>query len=120
MNQRKGVFAGGQRKTNRGGDKKKAGPGTKGRTPARPLAELEERRAREKARTPKEGLTLRQRVSQAFPLFGVVGTRELGLILAIAGGTAAMWPRYRALGFLVAALGFVVMRSGEGWLRNTK
>lgn len=120
MSQNKGVFAGGhQKKPGRTGGRKKAGGAAdRGRAPARPLAELRERQAREEARVGSERLSLRQRIGRAFPLFGVVGPRELGLILAIVGGTTAMWPVYRAWGFLIAGLGFVVMRYGEGWLRG--
>lgn len=119
MSQDKGVFAGDKKKPGRTDDKRKAGGAAdRGRTPARPLAELRQRQAREEARAGTERPSLRQRIGRAFPLFGMVGPRELGLILAIVGGTTAMWPVYRAWGFLIAGLGFVVMRYGEGWLRG--
>jgi len=80
---------------------------------ARPLADYKTELARARQR-PRQSLV--ERLGGAFPLFGVIGVRELGLVVAIAGGTIAMWPLLRPWGFLVAVGGFLIMRYGGKWL----
>lgn len=112
----KGVFAGRDRPKKAGGGRRGRGRRGKAARPARPLAELKEREKKRAQAASRPSVSFRQRVAKALPLFGVINIRELGLITAIAGGTIAMWPHLRPWGFLLAAVGFVVMRYGEKWL----
>ncbi len=88
------------------------------RKPARPLAELNQRLAKEALRRgPKRGF--RERVAGLFPLFGVIGVREIGLTVCVASAITMIWiwSYLRVWGFLGVGLGLVIMRYGENWLK---
>ncbi len=90
------------------------------RKPARPLAELRERLAKEAAvgRGPRR--TLKQRVAGALPLLGFLGVREIGLAVALAGAITLIWVwhQYFVWGLIVVAVGLCIMRYGEHWVRD--
>lgn len=112
----KGIFA-----TRASAPPKRKAPearGKKAAPPSRPMVELEKRLAAETRRSSSGRLTLTQRVGRAFPLFGFIGIRELGLIVAIGGAVMTIWHDLRPWGFLVAALGLVTMRYGPSWFKG--
>jgi len=84
---------------------------------ARPLADYKA----EQVKTGGGGkVPFTRRIANAFPLFGVIGIREIGLGLALTGGTVAMWPKLRPWGFLIAVAGFLLMRYGSKWLGQSE
>lgn len=88
------------------------------RKPARPLAEMNQRLAKEVLKHgPKRGL--RERVAGLFPLFGVIGIREIGLAVCVASAITMIWiwSYLRVWGFIGVGLGLVIMRYGENWLK---
>lgn len=90
------------------------------RKPARPLAELKERLAKEAARRGTPRPTLRERLAAALPLAGLFGIREIGLAVALVGAVTLIWVwhQYFMWGLLVVAIGLVIMRYGESWLKG--
>ncbi len=89
----------------------------KGR-PARPMAELSDRLAKEKAAGRGVKRSLRERLAAAMPLFGFLGIREIGLAIVFAAAITLMgiWHQYFVWGLLVVAVGLYVMRYGDSWL----
>ncbi len=102
------------------GDKAARSPKKDERRPARPLAELAERVAREKRGEGGQGKSLRQRLAGTLPLFGVVNLREIGLGVIIVGAVLFIWvwPHLLHWGLLITALGFVIMRYGDNWVKG--
>lgn len=102
--------------------REKAGPaGKRGeRKPARPLAELNARLAKEAARGRGSKLSLRQRIAAAMPLLGFLGVREIGLGVVLTGAITLMWiwHRYFVWGLVVVAIGLYIMRYGESWVKG--
>lgn len=93
--------------------------GAGARRASRPLAELQEKLTKETRRKTVR-VSVKERLARAFPLFGVIGPGEIGLAIAIIGAVTMIWiwPHLLHWGLVVVAMGFVIMRYGERWLRG--
>ena len=92
----------------------------KAKTPARPLAEYKQRIETEKEQAPKERRSLKQRVWRLFPLLGIIGVPELGLMITVASAIVFIWakPHLWGLGVVLTIAGLLITRYGADWLRR--
>lgn len=98
----------------------KAGPAKVAKKAARPLAELQERLAKEGRQRGGPRLGWRQRAAKALPLFGFIRVAEIGLAIIIIGTVTMIWiwPQLKVWGIFAAIIGFILMRNGDKWIKG--
>jgi hypothetical protein len=102
----------------RGKGKSKGRGERRERRPARPLAEYKERIAAEQARPPREQISLKRRIGRLFPLLGIIGVPELGLMITVISAIVFIWakPHLWTVGLVLTIAGLLITRYGAGWL----